>query len=189
MPTYFPAIGAPVIRRGERDRIRRSDLTPALSSRRLAVRRRGVSNPLVAPWTGPYGGVPPWDQAKPELFPGAFEAASRAARRDRRDRRGSRRADFREHDRRHAALRADAGPRRTAVRRDARQHEHARVFRRWTASGSRSLPRQRTRSRSTRACSSASRRCTSRCRTANLTPEQQRLLAHLRQLRAAWVRG
>ena len=33
------------------------------------------SNPLVAPWTGPYGGVPPWDRAKPELFPSAFEAA------------------------------------------------------------------------------------------------------------------
>lgn len=32
-------------------------------------------NPLVVPWSGPYGGVPPWDQAKPELFPAAFEAA------------------------------------------------------------------------------------------------------------------
>ena len=34
-----------------------------------------ASNPLTRPWTGPYGGVPPWDQADPELFPGAFEAA------------------------------------------------------------------------------------------------------------------
>jgi peptidyl-dipeptidase Dcp len=34
-----------------------------------------ASSPLVAPWTGPYGGVPPWDAAKPELFPAAFEAA------------------------------------------------------------------------------------------------------------------
>jgi len=33
------------------------------------------ANPLVVPWSGPYGGVPPWDQAKPELFPAAFEAA------------------------------------------------------------------------------------------------------------------
>jgi peptidyl-dipeptidase Dcp len=33
------------------------------------------SNPVVAPWTGPYGGVPPWDKAKPELFPDAFEGA------------------------------------------------------------------------------------------------------------------
>ena len=33
------------------------------------------TNPLTRPWTGPNGGVPPWDLAKPELFPGAFEAA------------------------------------------------------------------------------------------------------------------
>ena len=32
-------------------------------------------NPLIRPWIGPYGGVPPWDLAKPELFPDAFEAA------------------------------------------------------------------------------------------------------------------
>jgi peptidyl-dipeptidase Dcp len=34
-----------------------------------------ASNPLLAPWTGPYGGVPPWDKAKPELIPAAFDAA------------------------------------------------------------------------------------------------------------------
>ena len=33
------------------------------------------TNPLTRPWAGPYGGVPPWDLAKPDLFPGAFEAA------------------------------------------------------------------------------------------------------------------
>ena len=32
-------------------------------------------NPLVEPWTGPYGGVPPWDKAVAANFPGAFEAA------------------------------------------------------------------------------------------------------------------
>ena len=32
-------------------------------------------NPLLADWTGPYGGVPPWDQVTPELFPAAFQAA------------------------------------------------------------------------------------------------------------------
>jgi peptidyl-dipeptidase Dcp len=32
-------------------------------------------NPLLAPWSGPYGGVPPFDQVRPELFPGAFQAA------------------------------------------------------------------------------------------------------------------
>jgi peptidyl-dipeptidase Dcp len=30
------------------------------------------ANPMLAPWTGPYGGVPPWDQVKAELFPKAF---------------------------------------------------------------------------------------------------------------------
>ncbi len=33
------------------------------------------ANPLLATWTGPYGGVPPWDKVKPELFPQAFEVA------------------------------------------------------------------------------------------------------------------
>lgn len=32
-------------------------------------------NSLVAPWTGLYGGVPPWDQIRPEYFPAAFEIA------------------------------------------------------------------------------------------------------------------
>lgn len=30
-------------------------------------------DPLLKPWTGPHGGVPPWDQARPELIPAAFE--------------------------------------------------------------------------------------------------------------------
>ena len=34
-----------------------------------------TSNPLVAPWTGPYGGVPPWDKAKPQYLPEAFTIA------------------------------------------------------------------------------------------------------------------
>jgi peptidyl-dipeptidase Dcp len=29
-------------------------------------------NPLLAAWTGPYGGVPPWDKIKSDLFPAAF---------------------------------------------------------------------------------------------------------------------
>jgi peptidyl-dipeptidase Dcp len=32
------------------------------------------ANPLLAPWTGPYGGVPPFDQVKVELFEPALEA-------------------------------------------------------------------------------------------------------------------
>lgn len=30
-------------------------------------------DPLLKPWSGPYGGVPPWDQARPENIPPAFE--------------------------------------------------------------------------------------------------------------------
>ncbi|HVF95006.1 MAG TPA: M3 family metallopeptidase [Sphingomonas sp.] len=31
-----------------------------------------AANPAIAPWTGSYGGVPPWDQIKPDQFPAAF---------------------------------------------------------------------------------------------------------------------
>ena len=33
------------------------------------------NNPLLAEWTGPFGGVPAWDKVKPELFPEAFQFA------------------------------------------------------------------------------------------------------------------
>jgi peptidyl-dipeptidase Dcp len=35
----------------------------------------GAENPLLAPWTGPYGGVPPFDKVKVEQFKPALEAA------------------------------------------------------------------------------------------------------------------
>ncbi|WP_395646390.1 M3 family metallopeptidase [Terricaulis sp.] len=31
------------------------------------------ADPLLKTWTGPYGGVPPWDQARPELIPAAMD--------------------------------------------------------------------------------------------------------------------
>ena len=34
-----------------------------------------MANPLIAPWPGPYGGVPPWDQVRAEDFPAAFSTA------------------------------------------------------------------------------------------------------------------
>ncbi|MGZ8364105.1 MAG: M3 family metallopeptidase [Caulobacteraceae bacterium] len=37
-----------------------------------ALAQDGAENPMLARWTGPYGGVPPWDKIKPELFPDAF---------------------------------------------------------------------------------------------------------------------
>jgi peptidyl-dipeptidase Dcp len=39
-----------------------------------------ATNPLLAPWTGPYGGVPPWDRVGPEDFPEAFRVAIDARR-------------------------------------------------------------------------------------------------------------
>jgi peptidyl-dipeptidase Dcp len=39
-----------------------------------------ATNPLLAPWTGPYGGVPPWDRIRPEDFPEAFRVAIDARR-------------------------------------------------------------------------------------------------------------
>ncbi|WP_347302962.1 M3 family metallopeptidase [Croceibacterium sp. TMG7-5b_MA50] len=33
------------------------------------------ANPLLATWEGSYGGVPPWDQVQPDLFPQAFATA------------------------------------------------------------------------------------------------------------------
>ncbi len=39
-------------------------------------------NPLVTPWTGAYGGVPPFDQLSPALFPAAFEMAIAEERRE-----------------------------------------------------------------------------------------------------------
>ena len=38
------------------------------------------TNPLVAPWIGPYGGVPPWDRMRPELLSEAFTSALAAER-------------------------------------------------------------------------------------------------------------
>ena len=31
---------------------------------------------LLQPWTGPHGGVPPWDKVKPDMFPPAFTVAA-----------------------------------------------------------------------------------------------------------------
>ena len=39
-------------------------------------------NPLLEPWPGPHGGVPPWDVVRPDLFPEAFEQAIALQRRE-----------------------------------------------------------------------------------------------------------
>src|SRR5690348_11829252 len=40
------------------------------------------SNPMLAAWAGPYGGVPAWDQYNPSQFGEAFTYAIEAQRRD-----------------------------------------------------------------------------------------------------------
>ena len=40
------------------------------------------SSPMLKPWTGPYGGVPPWNVVRAEEFPAAFETAIELARKD-----------------------------------------------------------------------------------------------------------
>src|SRR5262245_60662082 len=37
------------------------------------LKAKADADPLLAAWTGPWGGVPPWDKAKTEAFPAAFE--------------------------------------------------------------------------------------------------------------------
>jgi peptidyl-dipeptidase Dcp len=41
----------------------------------IASAEANVQNPLLSPWTGPYGGVPPFDKVKVELLKPALEAA------------------------------------------------------------------------------------------------------------------
>jgi peptidyl-dipeptidase Dcp len=52
--------------------------TPALAADSATAASAASSvavpnNPLLAKWTGPYDGVPPWDQVKPELFDEAIQ--------------------------------------------------------------------------------------------------------------------
>ncbi len=56
-------------------------MATAVAAQTASAADAQTANPLLATWTGPYGGVPPWDKVKPELFPAAFEVslAERAA--------------------------------------------------------------------------------------------------------------
>src|SRR5688572_22503107 len=55
---------------------------PAPQVASLQAASPAVANPLLAEWTGAFGGVPPWDIIKPELFPAAFAAALADERRE-----------------------------------------------------------------------------------------------------------
>src|SRR3954468_6768054 len=50
--------------------------SPAMAAEQAAAASVAVpNNPLLAKWTGPYDGVPPWDKVKPELFDEAIQFA------------------------------------------------------------------------------------------------------------------
>ncbi len=48
----------------------------------LALAKPAGTNPLLAPWAGPYGGVPPFDKIRPEHFAPALEAGMAEQRRE-----------------------------------------------------------------------------------------------------------
>ncbi len=53
-----------------------SEMSAAYNTAQADIARlttQANQDPLLKPWTGPHGGVPPWDQARPELIPAAFE--------------------------------------------------------------------------------------------------------------------
>ena len=47
----------------------------AASAQSASAATVASNNPLLADWSGPYQGVPPWDQSKPELYDGAIQVA------------------------------------------------------------------------------------------------------------------
>jgi peptidyl-dipeptidase Dcp len=49
--------------------------TAAAAQTASAATVAASNNPLLADWSGPYEGVPPWDQSKPELYDGAIQVA------------------------------------------------------------------------------------------------------------------
>lgn len=52
-----------------------SDTATTETAPPAAEAAKPAGNALTANWTGPYGGVPPWDKMRPDLFPDAFTAA------------------------------------------------------------------------------------------------------------------
>ena len=134
------------------------------------------SNPLLAPWTGPYGGDPP-------VRPGQGRAVQAGPRGRHGRAAGGRRGDHgrvgpahvREHDRGDGAFRphAEAGP--EPLRRLEHLDEQPRSSRPSSARWRLGSPRSGTGSPRTRSSSGGSPQSTRPGRSAGLTPEQKRL--------------
>ncbi len=62
-PAIEPVVGEPVAPASPRD---------AALAEVTRLKAAAARDPLLAPWTGPHGGVPPWDKVKIAAFPAAF---------------------------------------------------------------------------------------------------------------------
>ena len=135
--------------------------------------------PLLAPWTGPYGGVPPWDQARARRVPAPrSSSASRCARpRSRRSRPTRRRRPSRTRSPRCRTPAATSGRAETLFRVMTEQPERPRGPGGRAASGRRSSTAAERRDHlqrpAVRADHGGARR---RAESAGLTAEQQRLV-------------
>lgn len=56
--------------------------TPSLGGKPGDSQEMEVIAPMLEQWTGPYGGVPPWNEVKPEKFDEAFDVAISRAQED-----------------------------------------------------------------------------------------------------------
>ena len=56
--------------------------TAAMAQTSPAPATAPAANILLADWSGPYEGLPPWDRVRPELFPEAFQVAIDEQRRE-----------------------------------------------------------------------------------------------------------
>jgi hypothetical protein len=120
-----------------------------------------TTNPLLLAWSGPYGGVPPWDMVRPELFPEAFQAAIDARRAEypgdseqQPSRRRSRTRSYR--CRTPAASCSRVLAMFSVMTNNMNTPEYQALDREWSPR----LAAARMRSRSTRTCSAGSRRST-----------------------------
>jgi peptidyl-dipeptidase Dcp len=80
-PTPKPVPPEPTAPGADKPAAAAPDPKPAKPASKLEAARAKVAqltaltdqDPFLAAWTGPYGGVPPWDKLKVEAFPKAFE--------------------------------------------------------------------------------------------------------------------
>ena len=55
-------------------------MTAVAQTKEMNANQTANEPALLQEWTGPYDGVPPWDQVKVSQFPAAFQAAMAASK-------------------------------------------------------------------------------------------------------------